>query len=444
MALSIWDLILSPFYAMILLILANQVRLRKEKLQPEYKYFTWGLFAKLAGGISVCLIYTFYYDGGDTVNYFTSAQAFGNLLEKDPSAFFQAVFGKQSPENYSLFDSNTGYPLYWWDPRSTMVSKLIIPLYYLGAKSYIPTTMLLAALSYTGIWRMYLLFCDVFPRIKPQLALSVLFIPSVVFWGSGLLKDTITIGAVGWYTYCFYYFFVKGRIRVGNIIAIMISAYLLIAIKPYIFFALMPGSIIWLSNERIARIKNSFLRVIAAPMLIICGFAGGFYILAQMGEYLGVYALDRVMQRAVDVQSDLKQDYYGGNTFDIGPFDSSLPSMLSVSHKAIAATLFRPFIWEVKNIVMFFSALENTLVLALSLFLLLRMKILGFFFYIWKDPMLLFAILFSLFFAFSVGISTPNFGSLVRLKIPCIPFYISSLMVLNYYYRDRSVAPGKK
>src|ERR1051325_2934501 len=151
MALSIWDLILSPFYAMILLILANQVRLRKEKLQPEYKYFTWGLFAKLAGGISVCLIYTFYYDGGDTVNYFTSAQAFGNLLEKDPSAFFQAVFGKQSPENYSLFDSNTGYPLYWWDPRSTMVSKLIIPLYYLGAKSYIPTTMLLAALSYTGI-----------------------------------------------------------------------------------------------------------------------------------------------------------------------------------------------------------------------------------------------------------------------------------------------------
>jgi hypothetical protein len=440
MVISYWDAVIAPVYIIILVMIANSIRIRKVHLQPEYKYFTWGLVAKMFGAIAVCLIYTFYYDGGDTVNYFTSTQAFANLMEKDFSSFMKAMFDAQTQENYSLFDSNTGYPLYWWDARSTMVSKLLVPVYYLGMKSFVASAIVLASICFSGIWRLYLLFCSIFPRIKDQLAVSILFIPSVVFWGSGMLKDTITIGAVGWYAYSFYWFFMKGKYTPGNSAAIILSSYLLIAIKPYIFFALMPGSIVWLSNDRLSRIRNRFLRVVAAPMLIVAGLGGGFYLLTQMSEYLGVYAVDNILNRAVEVQSDLKKDYYGGNTFDIGEFNSDISSMLGVSHKAIEAALFRPYIWEVKNIVMFISALENTFILLFSLFLLLRMRILGFFFYIWKNPMLLFSVMFSLFFAFSVGISTPNFGSLVRLKIPCIPFYISSLVVLNYYYRDKRVS----
>jgi hypothetical protein len=439
MVLSLWDLVVVPFYIIFLVIFANYIRDRNEGQTPEYKFFPWGMYAKIAGAVSVCLIYTFYYDGGDTVNYFTSTQAFSNLLEKNPSSFWRAFTEDPTPENFSLFDYNTGYPTYWWDARSTMVSKLLIPIYYLGMKSFIASSIVLATICYSGIWKLYLLFCEVFPKIKTQLSVSILFVPSVVFWGSGMLKDTITIAAVGWYTFGFYHCFVKSRYNVTNVVAILLSSYLLITIKPYIFFALLPGSIIWLTNDKIARIRNRFLRLIAAPGLIIAGFAGGFYLLSEMGDYLGVYAVDNVLQRAVDVQSDLKKDYYGGNTFDIGEFDSSIGSMLAVSHKAVEATLFRPYIWEVKNIVMLISAIENAFILLLSLFLLVRMKFIGFFFYIWKDPMLLFAVMFALFFAFSVGISTPNFGSLVRLKIPCIPFYISSLFVLNYYYRDKKV-----
>lgn len=439
MVLSLWDLVVAPFYIIFLVIFANYIRNRNVERIPEYKFFPWGLYAKIVGAVAVCLIYTFYYEGGDTVNYFTSTQSFSNLLEKSPSSFWRVLTEDPTPENFSLFDYNTGYPTYWWDARSTMVSKLLIPIYYLGLKSFIASSIVLATICYSGIWKLYLLFCEVFPKIKTQLSVSILFIPSVVFWGSGMLKDTITISAVGWYTFSFYHCFVKSKYNVTNIVAILLSSYLLIAIKPYIFFALLPGSIIWLTNDKIAKIRNRFLRLIAAPGLIIAGFAGGFYLLSEMGDYLGVYAVDNVLQRAVDVQSDLKKDYYGGNTFDIGEFDSSIGSMLAVSHKAVEATLFRPYIWEVKNIVMLISAIENAFILLLSLFLLIRMKFIGFFFYIWKDPMLLFAVMFALFFAFSVGISTPNFGSLVRLKIPCIPFYISSLFVLNYYYRDKKI-----
>ena len=40
-----------------------------------------------------------------------------------------------------------------------------------------------------------------------------------------------------------------------------------------------------------------------------------------------------------------------------------------------------------------------------------------------KDPNLVFCLVFSIIFAFAVGISSYNFGALSRYKIPCLPFY---------------------
>ncbi len=276
-----------------------------------------------------------------------------------------------------------------------------------------------------------------FPNLQKQLAISILYIPSVVFWGSGLLKDTITLAAVGWYTYHFYVFFIQKRYELKSGTSIFISAFLLISIKPYILFALLPGSLIWLSNERIARIRNKFMRAFAAPFLISLGISLSFLVLTQMSDFLGLYAMDNVLERAVVVNLDQKQDYYGGNSFDIGEFDATIPSMLSKAHLAISYALFGPFLWEVRNPVMLLSAIENTYIMFLTIFLLFRLKFFGFFRLIGKNPLLLFSVLFSLFFAFSVGIATSNFGSLVRLKIPCIPFYVSSLFVLKYFYDEQ-------
>ena len=48
---------------------------------------------------------------------------------------------------------------------------------------------------------------------------------------------------------------------------------------------------------------------------------------------------------------------------------------------------------------------------------------------------LVFSVFFSLFFSFSVGLTTSNFGSLVRYKIPAIPFYVASLFIIHYTYK---------
>jgi len=52
--------------------------------------------------------------------------------------------------------------------------------------------------------------------------------------------------------------------------------------------------------------------------------------------------------------------------------------------------------------------------------------------------MLLFCMLFSLFFAFSVGLTVANFGSLVRLRIPELPFFVAGIFMLRHLYEKQS------
>ncbi len=439
MVLSIFDALLTPIYFLIFLIIANGYQKRKQIVNPAYKFYTRGLVVKMCGAISICLIYQLYYTGGDTVNYFLTAKAILNMADKDFGVFI-GMMSDNSVEAFSNFDDTTGYPIYWRDENAIFVARLIVPILFLGCKAYIPTAILLAVFTYSGIWKMYMLFESKFPQIRRNLAIAFLFIPSVVFWGSGLLKDTITLSAVGWYTYEFYYFFIEKKYSVRRAINILLAGYLLIAIKPYILFALLPGSIIWFTNEKAASIRSKIARKIAMPILISIGIGLGIFVLSQMGDYLGLYALDNVLDRALVVNLDQKQDYYGGNSFDIGDFEPTITGVLSKAHLAISYALFGPFLWQTKNVVMLLSAIENTYILMLTVFLLIRLRFFGFFRMIGKNPLLLFSILFSLFFAFSVGLATSNFGSLVRLKIPCIPFYVASLFVMQYYEKKKGAS----
>jgi hypothetical protein len=56
----------------------------------------------------------------------------------------------------------------------------------------------------------------------------------------------------------------------------------------------------------------------------------------------------------------------------------------------------------------------------------------GFFSAISKEPTVLYCLLFSVLFALFVGATTGNFGSLVRYKIPCMPFYVVGMFIIEY------------
>jgi hypothetical protein len=428
---DIFDLLLPPIYLIIILFIAYKYKRKHQHEHDAYRYFLPGLMAKIFGAIALGLIYFFYYKGGDTTNYHFTANALCNVLFNNPADFVYVYFGSPHVSEFYLMNSRGDFTFWVNDEYAYFVSKCFVPVVLVAGRSYMASAIIIASICYVSVWKMYLIFVTEFPHIYKQLAFPILFIPSVIFWGSGILKDSITFSAACLYVCGFYWFIIKKNFRFSNIVSIFFASYLLLSIKPYILFALLPGSIVWFVALRVNKINNGFIKVMIAPFIIVIGIAIGGFAMQKLSAELGQYSLDKVLNTASEAQQDLKQSYYGGNTFDIGNYEPTIEGVLSVSHKAIFAALFRPTILDVRNIVMFISALENTFILLFCIFLLIKLKIFGFFRLIKSHPLVLFSFLFSIFFAFSVGVSISNFGTLVRLKIPCIPFFMASLVIVN-------------
>ena len=83
---------------------------------------------------------------------------------------------------------------------------------------------------------------------------------------------------------------------------------------------------------------------------------------------------------------------------------------------------------------MILSAGESLLALLISCFILFRVR-----FKVFKylnNPVILFCLVFALIFAFGVGVSTYNFGTLARYKIPLLPYYFTMLGMIYYFEKS--------
>ncbi|MEO5571412.1 MAG: hypothetical protein ABIT08_05250 [Bacteroidia bacterium] len=402
---------------------------------PEFKYYIAGLNVKIIGAISITLIYLLYYGGGDTTNYYHDAICWNKLMLSNPQGFFTIMKDGVNRDNYFYFTPETGFPIYFKDKGTVFTVRLSFFVTVVSFRSFIVATILFAWLSYMGVWRLYKVFLYEFPTLSKEMAIAILFIPSVFFWGSGMLKDTVTFSAAGFFTFNFYMLFIKRKQIFFHAFGLFASAYVILAIKPYIIFAFLPGCLLWIINNILTRFGGSFTRAVATPVFIVIAVSTGYFLLNNLSNQLGDYSLEKVLDKAVVTQSDLKSDYYHGNIFDLGDLEATIPSMMSKAHLAINAALFRPYLWECKNPVMYLSGIENLIILIFTISIVLRVKVIGIFKYFIKHHLLTFALVFSLFFAFSVGISTPNFGSMVRYRIPILPFYVASLFIIRHYHK---------
>src|SRR3977135_1261465 len=90
--LSFMDLIIAPILLIFFFIIANAIKARHIEQEPYYKYFVPALFLKVFGGIGVCLVYVYYYNGGDTTGYYIDNTCVSRLFLKDPSLAMEFTF----------------------------------------------------------------------------------------------------------------------------------------------------------------------------------------------------------------------------------------------------------------------------------------------------------------------------------------------------------------
>lgn len=434
--LSVVDLIIGPIYLVIFFFVAHRIRSKHIEINSSYRYYVSGLMVKMLGGAAVCLVYVYYYGGGDTVNYHMDCVSVSKLFVKNPWEAIRFTFLPLDAETFYSFDSETGWPFYSYDAKSMAVDQINWIFAFISFNSFIGQTMLLSFVCYFSIWRLYQMFLIEFPNLQREFAIAILFMPSVVFWGSGLLKDSMTFAAVAAFTASFHHLLKIRKYVLRHVVYIILSSYVLILIKPYIFFAVLPGSILWFVGYQLSKVTNPLVKSSVAPLLIVLSVLSGYLMLRLMGETLGEYSVTKVLDKAYVTNQDLKQEYYQGSSFDIGDFDPTVQGILGKVPAAINAALFRPYLWEAYNAGMLMSSLENFILLMITIYLVLKMRVYNLFLLMFRHHILFFSVFFSLFFSFSVGLTTSNFGSLVRYKIPAIPFFVASLFIIHHTFQE--------
>jgi hypothetical protein len=449
-AITIFDYLLVPFYITFILFYANTLRMRKiyREGKLHYRYLMPALVCKMTGAIALPLVYTYYYtQGGDVVNYFVSARTYSNVLLEGHFDKFAQMLDYKSNNIHFLLSYDNIYGFFLFAPNdyyALFTVILTIPLCLLGCNSFLCTAVLLASLSLIGIWKLYEVFIDQFPGLSREFAITFFFVPSVFFWGSGILKDTYTLASIGFFISGMYHFQIRKERKIRHLLAIVGASIVFIYIKPYFLFALFPGTLLWILFYKIQNLKNQVVRALAIPMLLLVMVSAVLAVFQYLGTYLGEYSLEHVLHKAVKTQQDLIRSAYGTNSYDIGKFDPTIPGVIGKAPAALNLALFRPYIWDARNAVMLISAIENMFMLGFSLYILFRVRFSVLLNSLQSHPLLVFSFLFAIFFAFSVGLTTANYGALSRLRIPCLPFYMASLFILYHLNKQSFMRRSKR
>jgi hypothetical protein len=400
------------------------------------KYFLLGALLKILGGQALCLVYVFYYKYGDTFRYFFFGNEFKDILINDERYnFLQALF-MSNEEFQSLISYRIDFA-YGFVESSFIVNKITAIFSLLSFESFIVTTLFFSLFSFSGIWKLFVTFTRLYPTLYKEMAWSILFFPSVVFWGSGLLKDSICIGAIGWLTWALYsIFFDKTNKRpslIYALIAAIISFWLIYKIKTYIILAYMAGFLFWYFLYFRDKIKNNIIRISLTPLIILIGIPILLLALQNFSEELGRYAIENIATTATTLVNALSNKEYAGSTYNLGTISPTIPGMLSKFPLAVNVTLFRPYIWEVRNPVMLFAALESMIMIYVVYFTINNTSFRKSISAVLNNNIIFFTLIYSIIFSFAVGLTSTNFGTLVRYKIPAMPFFAISIVLIYYY-----------
>ncbi|HXS36864.1 MAG TPA: hypothetical protein VN721_09195 [Flavipsychrobacter sp.] len=427
------DYLLLPFYLVLVYVIAYNFRNRKYPVgHPWRPYFMPGFTAKIVGSIFIGLIYQYYYGGGDTSNYFYHAEvinyAFGDSIVK----WFNLLF--HIPHWYSGEYSDYISLMYWYDaPSEYTVCCITAFLSIFTFTTFLPTSIIFGSLAFTGTWALFRTFATKYPLYTKYIAWCTLFIPSTIMWGSGIFKDTICMCCLGWLTYGAFRLLINRDFRISNIVAVFISFNLIAIIKIYILLAFLPALSLWILFTYSHKIQNSVGRLFVKVFVIGIAIAGFAFFSQKFAASLGKYSLQNVA-----TTSSITRTYINsvsgdsGSGYDLGDFDPSIGGMLKKFPLAVNVTLFSPFIWEAKKPIVLINALEALLFLWVTIKVLFQVGLGKVWRTISKDPTIQFCLIFTIVFAFAVGISSYNFGALSRYRIPCLPFYGIALVLIYY------------
>lgn len=428
---SILDFILFPFYVLLFHLYFSSRR--KKYSDPLLrKYHKQGFWIKILGTVAFT-IFNVYLSRGDSFGlYHNEGVNIYHLILHDTSNI-KWLFTKGENFDESLLQDvwNAGY---FKADNNYLITRLVTVFSFVTFGKYMITNLVFSMICFTGVWKLFVFFYEQNPKLHKKFAIAILYLPTFVFWSSGILKDTLCIASLGWITYGLYEVFYRKKGLIKNSIMLFVFGYLLIILKIYILVSYVPFFILFIIMKNVQTITSKLIKFVVTPVLIVLSLFVFSKVLTSFGDELGQFAVKdltksiKTYNKAWDQQAE---QGIGSSNFSLGvEYDGSVTGLIKLLPAATTATLFRPFLWETHKASTVLSSLESMLMMLFTIFILWKAKPLPFMRIVIKDPLIMYCFLFSVVFALFVGATTRNFGTIVRYKIPCMPFYVIALYLI--------------
>jgi len=375
--------------------LFNQCDSKRESL-----VFIAALVLKILAAIGIGLLYSDYYPGGDTYNYLHDLE----------------LLSRHNIDGY--FYAN--------QPRAWFFVRLIYPLYNLSFSNYWVLAVQLSTISFVATW----LFYQELKHLKLSywsIQIPLFFVPSVCFWSSGVLKETVSFAVIN------LLFLIILRInRRVEYVAVHLFIFLILNLflyhlKYYLFAPvfILSGVFLFLFFQK----RTSLFRsIITATFLVIVITGVVSFVHPTLNINLFFEALFVNYQKIVITSSP--------NALIPILFDGTVYSFLKNIPQAVFNGFFGPTLLESWNVLSLLLAIENTIVLLLFVTTCwVTIKAPNF----RNKRLLIIAGCYVLFLSSVLPIASPNFGSLVRYRIAYYPLFILILLSGLRYNQKKSL-----
>lgn len=368
-------------------------------------------------GLAIGALYLYHYKVGDTLIFFTEGIKLTDLAKNNLTLYLNFLWTSEAPT--AFVDS-----LYYKDDRALFMVKLTSVVNILSFNNYWISSLYFSLLCFFSSWKLSNTLMHYYPASKAAIVFSFLMLPSVVFWSSGIVKESVALATLLYVVHVFLLFYHESKITWYRIIILLISTWLLYTLKYYYVAVLMPVLITALIhqqlNKRIAAHSFGlhltlwifiFLAISLSATLIHPNFLPS--------QFLGV------------LYNNYRDFISFSNPEDVMLFSSlqeTWSSVILLSPWAFFSGIFRPFIWESTNIFQFVASLENLLLLFLTLSTIPSLRFLA------KHPhrmLILACLVYCFVLSTFLTLSTPNFGTLIRYRVGFLPFFVFLITASN-------------
>lgn len=371
---------------------------------------------KIAAGTALWYIYTYVYTDratADIYRYFDDGNIMFSAFADAPLDYLRMLTGIGNDQEhfdveyyqvmhnwYRQFESNM------YNDAHTMIRfNAFVRLFSFG-HFHVHTVFACFACT-VGLVGLHRTFSARLPGHETVLTAALFLMPSVLFWSSGVIKESLLLFGLG-----LFLLNLLGPVRHRSwalrAVVLVFCVTLLFFLKFYVLLSMVPALVAygWSRGDHGVRVWLKFGVVYGA--FIIAGL-NSEHIIPRFSILEAIWVKQRDL-------IGLAREVKAGSFVEVTPLEPTARSFITQLPHALYMTFFSPFgAWR-NGAMGLVSALENLVVVAMPVLAV-----------VWRRrtvdlPLVLFASGFCMLLAAVIGWTTPVIGALVRYRVPMLPF----------------------